>query len=65
MELTLYQLQQLLPINPQVEQWYVALSRFLPNYEIDTPRRIAAFIAQCSHESAGFTVLRENLNYRS
>lgn len=63
MELTQQQLQQLLPKNPYIEQWHHALSQFLPEYEINTPQRIAAFIAQCSHESAGFTALKENLNY--
>lgn len=65
MELTLEQLQQLLPNNPQVDHWHQALSQHLPNYEINTPRRIAAFIAQCSHESGGFVVLKENLNYKA
>lgn len=65
MELTLDQLKQLLPKNPYVEQWFQALSQLLPEYEIDTPQRIAAFIAQCAHESAGFTALKENLNYRA
>lgn len=64
MELTLEQLKQLLPKNPYVQHWHAALAQLLPEYEINTPQRIAAFIAQCSHESAGFTALKENLNYR-
>jgi putative chitinase len=65
MELSKEQLKQLLPKNPYVDHWYEALSQLLPDYEINTPQRIAAFIAQCSHESAGFTALKENLNYRA
>lgn len=64
MELTLEQLIRLLPNNRYVEQWYNALCTFLPQYEINTPERIAQFMAQCGHESNGFTVLKENLNYR-
>ena len=65
MELTKEQLKQLLPKNPYIDHWYGALAQLLPEYEINTPQRIAAFIAQCSHESAGFTALKENLNYRA
>lgn len=64
MQLTLEQVSQLLPRNPNVEDWYQSLNKILPDYGIDTPQRIAAFIAQCGHESASFTVLKENLNYR-
>lgn len=63
--LTKEQLKQLLPKNPYVDHWYSALSQLLPDYEINTPQRIAAFIAQCAHESGGFMTLKENLNYKA
>ena len=62
--LTLNQLKQMLPKNPYVADWHEALSKLLPDYDINTPRRIAAFVAQCAHESGGFMVLKENLNYK-
>ena len=65
MELTKQQLKQLLPKNPYIDQWHSALSQLLPDYGINTPQRIAAFVAQCAHESGNFMVLRENLNYRA
>ena len=65
MELTKEQLKQLLPKNPYIDQWHKALSQLLPDYEINTPQRIAAFIAQCAHESGGFIFLTENLNYKA
>jgi putative chitinase len=65
MELTKEQLKQLLPKNPYIDQWHKALSQLLPDYEINTPQRIAAFIAQCAYESGGFVFLTENLNYRA
>jgi putative chitinase len=65
MELTKEQLKQLLPKNPYINQWHNALSQLLPDYEINTPQRIAAFIAQCAHESGGFIFLTENLNYKA
>jgi len=35
----------------------------LNKYKINTPLRMAHFLAQLAHESTGFTVLQENLNY--
>jgi len=64
MELTKEQLKQLLPKNPYIDHWHHALAILLPDYEINTPQRIAAFMAQCAHESGGFTALKENLNYK-
>lgn len=43
--------------------WAVPLSNALALYGIDTPARLAAFVAQVGHESAGFTRTVENLNY--
>ena len=65
MDLTLEQLKQLLPKNPYVQNWHNALAQLFPDYEINTPKRMAAFIAQCAHESAGFMILTENLNYKA
>jgi len=59
------QLAQLLPGNPYLDHWYHALEQALPDYDINTPQRVAAFMAQCAHESGGFRALKENLNYKA
>ena len=59
------QLKEMIPRNPYVSQWYEAISSILPEYEINTPQRVAAFLAQCAHESGGFVFLKENLNYKA
>ena len=63
--LTREQLSQLLPGNPYLDHWYHALELALPDYDINTPQRVAAFVAQCAHESGGFRALKENLNYKA
>ncbi len=47
------------------EEWVDALNETFERFQIDTPMRQASFIGQCSHESANFKVLEENLNYRA
>jgi putative chitinase len=65
MEIRQDQLQQILPGNPYLDHWCEALNKILPDYDIDTPQRVAAFLAQTAHESGGYTALHENLNYRA
>lgn len=63
---TLEQLRQLIPnAAGGVDAWYAGLCDALPQYEIVTPERVAAFIAQCAHESGGFRMMEENLNYKA
>ena len=50
---------------PNAEAWFEALCEILPDYEIDTPQRLAAFLAQTAHESGGYRAIKENLNYKA
>jgi putative chitinase len=59
------QLAKILPGNPFIEHWYEALCKILPDYDINTVPRVAAFLAQTAHESGGYRALTENLNYRA
>ncbi len=62
--LSLAQLKQMVK-NPHIEHWYDAIDQLLPEYDINTPARVAAFVAQCAHESGNFVFVKENLNYRA
>jgi len=46
-------------------KWLQAVIDTCVEFEINTPQRIAGFLAQTSHESGGYTMLTENLNYRA
>ena len=70
--ITMQQFKQLVPATKYPQQWHDALfgkqtelngKSLAEDYEINTPKRIAAFMAQCGHESGGFVWLTENLNY--
>lgn len=60
---TVSNLEEILPKYKNIDSLFDSLAHILPQYDIDTPERVAGFLAQCTHESAGFTVLSENLNY--
>jgi putative chitinase len=53
---------QLIVLDIEVK-WLQPLKDTFVKYDISTPKRQAAFIGQCQHESANFKVLQENLNY--
>ena len=48
-----------------VEKYYDGLVKAMEEFEINTPLRIAAFLAQVAHESGNFRAVHENLNYKA
>ena len=50
---------------PYAQEWYEALCQVLPDYDINTIPRVAAFLAQTAHESGGYRAIKENLNYKA
>ena len=61
--LTEGQFKSLFPNCKDPAGWVDAMNEVFPKYDIDTPERIAAFVAQCGHESGGWRTFSENLNY--
>lgn len=59
------QLKQAIPraSSKDIDKFVSPLSSVMTTYKIDTPKRIAAFIAQIAHESQNMSKLVENLNY--
>jgi putative chitinase len=64
-EFSVDSLKEIIGNNAYAEQWHEAITKVCPEYEIDTPSRLASFLAQCAHESGSFKFLKENLNYRA
>ena len=61
--LTAGQFADLFPRCSDPDGWVDAMNEVFPKYEINTNRRVAAFLAQCGHESGGWRTFSENLNY--
>lgn len=63
--LTIEQLQACLPgaKEEDLEEFLEGLNETFEHFEINTPSRIAMFLAQTAHESANFSATEENLNY--
>lgn len=52
-------------INKESGLWYSAMLDILCEYDINTPERIAGFLAQTCHECLDYAIMQENLNYSS
>lgn len=46
------------------DKWADAIQATCDKFEINTPERIAGFVAQCAHESGMFKSVSEGLNYK-
>lgn len=57
------QFKEVFPRSKNQEAWCAALRDMLPMFGINTKHREAMFLAQCGHESAGWSTFVENLNY--
>lgn len=62
MQLTREQLKAAMPLC-DTDKWLVPFNDAMARFEIDTPERAAAFLAQVAHESAETTRLTEGLSY--
>jgi len=49
--------------NPNISLWYQPICDILPDYQITSVLRMAAWLAQMGHESGDLTEVDENLNY--
>jgi putative chitinase len=47
------------------DKWLIPLQFTCEKFDINTPERVAGFLAQIGHESGGFRFTSENLNYRA
>jgi putative chitinase len=52
-------------VQVNIDKYVPYLVELMSKYGIDTPLRQRHFLAQVLHESAGFTAVKENLNYNA
>lgn len=62
-KVTVELIKKLCPNAVTPEKLVAAFEEYGPRYELNTPERVAMFLAQCAHESGGFRVFSEDLNY--
>jgi putative chitinase len=67
MNITIDQLQVCLPQakHTNLEKFVEGINETFEHFEINTPARMAMFLAQTAHESANFAATQENLNYQA
>ena len=65
MTITLELLKQIAPQTKaeKLDGFVEGLQDACDRFEINTPSRLACFLAQVAHESGGFNAVKENLNY--
>lgn len=64
-EFTKTKLAKIIPENSYIDYWFSGLEMILPDYDITSIPRVAAFLSQTAHESGDYKFLKENLNYRA
>ena len=63
MKITKEQFNHVFPNAKDVDELLAAMKKMFKKYDINSEAREASFLAQCGHESGGFRVRTENLNY--